>query len=792
MNPASPDEARLARWREAWPQALARWSRFTRLHDARLCETSVEAAREGLTGSFAMIRLTDKSVVIDLEATARLGLDDYAVEILAHEIGHHVLAPATAADSFRLIARLRAALPTLERHAPMVANLYTDLLINDRLQRQAGLRMADVYVRLRSAETAPPSRLWRLYMGVYEALWGLAKGALGGPRGDAEMEGDAWLGARVVRVYAGDWLLGAGRFASLVLPYLVEDAERDGALRSWHDTRTAAEGADPGGALTVEADEGQGAVHPSRDPRITGVEGEGDAGMEAPPDGKPVASDRTGQAREPFEYGELLRAAGVILSDEAIASRYYRERALPHLVRFPSRPAPLSDEEQMEGLETWDLGDGIEEVDWLGSVTRSPQVAPGLTTLKRVYGPDPARVRKLEPIDLDIYVDSSGSMPNPRQRTSYPTLAGAVIALSALRAGARVKATLWSGKAQVLATQGFVRDETAILNVLTGFFGGATAFPIPTLRETFAPRRVQDRPVHILVISDDGVTTMFAPDERGRQRLGRRRHGAGPRPGGRHPGAEPQRLVPVASFPGAHRPGAGRTRAGLGDRQRRATGRPCGVRPPLQPAALRRSGRPGPRGMSADRPGPPLERLTRRLAEAPVEFTAEPRIAGAGTLAVAALVNDLLDGSGAGLDGADLQRFTGSDRRADRNRLMLTALAVWLLGDAWFVDERPGRDALLGLLDGTAAALADTAPSAAFIRDPDRREELARTALMALGAVPQGETSAQAADRLSAVSAAERVRLLAASRQAEERARTVREALARKAAQEAADKWTRE
>ena len=507
----SADEAQLSRWRAAWPRALACWSRYTRLHDARLCGTSVEAAHEGLTGSFAMIRLADKSVVIDLEATARLGLDDYAVEILAHEIGHHVLAPATTADSFRLIARLRAALPTLERHAPMVANLYTDLLINDRLQRQASLRMAEIYVRLRSAETAPASRLWRLYMGVYEALWGVGKGALGGPRDEPEVEGDAWLGARVVRVYAADWLAGAGRFASLVLPYLVEDAERDGALRSWHDTRTAAEGADPGGALTIEADEGQGALHPSQDPRITGADEDGDAGTQS----AAAEAGRAGQAREPFEYGELLRAAGVVLSEEAIASRYYRERALPHLVRVPARPAPVTDEEQMEGLETWNLGDGIEEVDWLGSVVRSPQVVPGLTTMKRVYGPDPGHARKPEPVDLDIYVDSSGSMPNPRQRTSHPTLAGTVIALSALRAGARVKATLWSGKAQVLATQGFVRDEAAILDVLTGFFGGGTAFPIPTLRETFATRTARDRPVHILVISDEGVTTMFAADERG-------------------------------------------------------------------------------------------------------------------------------------------------------------------------------------------------------------------------------------------------------------------------------------
>jgi hypothetical protein len=106
-------------------------------------------------------------------------------------------------------------------------------------------------------------------------------------------------------------------------------------------------------------------------------------------------------------------------------------------------------------------------------------------------------------------------MPDPRRTTSFLTLAGAVIALSALKAGARVQATLWSGKRQWIGTEGFVRDEHAILNILVGYFGGATAFPIHRLRDTFASRAPRDRPVHVLMISDDGITTMFDTDERG-------------------------------------------------------------------------------------------------------------------------------------------------------------------------------------------------------------------------------------------------------------------------------------
>jgi hypothetical protein len=195
--------------------------------------------------------------------------------------------------------------------------------------------------------------------------------------------------------------------------------------------------------------------------------------------------------------------------------RYYRERALPHRIPFPTRPAPHSAELQLEGLEPWDIGDAVDLLDPLQSVLQSPRMVPGLSTVKRVFGPAPDREQEPMPLDLDLYVDSSGSMPNPQRDTSWLTLAGAVIVLSALRAGARVQATLWSGAKQFLHTDGFVRSEDAILRVLTGFYGGATAFPVHRLRETYARRSPGDRPVHILHISDDGITTMFQPDERG-------------------------------------------------------------------------------------------------------------------------------------------------------------------------------------------------------------------------------------------------------------------------------------
>ena len=497
-------------WRARWPEALAVWSKFTRLREPRWCFTHEEAAHEGLTGSFAMIRLTDQAVVIDLALVAESHVEAFPLEILAHEIGHHVYAPANLNDNARMIARMRWALPLKEQLAGFIGNLYTDLLINDRLQRSAQLHMAQVYQTLGNNST---DRMWNLYMRMYEILWSLTRGTLTRGALDDQLEGDAQLGARLVRSYAREWLDGSGRFAALCYPYLITDdgAEIQRLLKGWRDMDHAGAGGMPAGLSGIEPGEQEGAIHPALDPDLSGVPGS----LEKPRERTDALRPASGQAREPFQYGEILRSLGIDLDDHEVAVRYYKERAAPNLIRYPTRVAPETQEPLAEGLETWDVGSPLDDVDWMQSVLASPRVVPGLTTVQREYGTTQGSMPERVPLDLDLYVDSSGSMPNPQHALSYLTLAGAIVALSALRAGARVQATLWSGVNQFETTGGFVRDQQQVLEILTGYFGGATAFPIHVLRETFTKRKPGDRPAHILIISDDGVTTLFANDEQG-------------------------------------------------------------------------------------------------------------------------------------------------------------------------------------------------------------------------------------------------------------------------------------
>jgi hypothetical protein len=190
-------------------------------------------------------------------------------------------------------------------------------------------------------------------------------------------------------------------------------------------------------------------------------------------------------------------------------------------------------------------------------------------------------------------------------------------------------------------------------------------------------------------------------------------------------------------------------------------------------------------------PGPSLELLLRRLTETPVDFLDEPRVGGTGQIHVTAVVNDCLRHFGPSAHGAEIQQFEQT-AASEPNRLRLALLLAWLLSEPWFKEQKIAAGDILKALSETARELSPYVTARKCVEDPDRREELARFTLARLDMRPAGESLAQAQDRLTTMSTAERGRVVRAAREAEARSRAIREALARKAAEESADKYTRE
>jgi hypothetical protein len=191
--------------------------------------------------------------------------------------------------------------------------------------------------------------------------------------------------------------------------------------------------------------------------------------------------------------------------------------------------------------------------------------------------------------------------------------------------------------------------------------------------------------------------------------------------------------------------------------------------------------------------GPALQTLTHRLAECPGEFLAEALIGQKGIVHPAAVVADLVqDLGGKLLSQEELTPFMSDNPLKDRNRLQAILIGAWLLHDPWFRAKRQYAEKACRFLRDVLPAVTDLVKAPAFVSDPDRREELARLALNSLGLRPAGEAEVEAQDRLTTVSSVERHRVIMGTRNAQKRAAEIREAMRKKAAEEAAAKASRE
>ncbi|HRX48228.1 MAG TPA: hypothetical protein P5120_11975 [Spirochaetota bacterium] len=193
--------------------------------------------------------------------------------------------------------------------------------------------------------------------------------------------------------------------------------------------------------------------------------------------------------------------------------------------------------------------------------------------------------------------------------------------------------------------------------------------------------------------------------------------------------------------------------------------------------------------------GPSLEAMLDRLAAIPGDFMREPgkKKKGEAGLQLTALINDLL------LDTGDLPVSAGEiktleNRNEEREYLRILSILCHLFHDPFFIKNRPDRGLIRKFL--FSPKLEDLASCAGdaelFITDPDRREELCRLALNAVGLYPAGETEKRGRERLATLDSIERKKILDKTRQAQERAREIREAMLRKEAEEAASKMSRE
>lgn len=402
----------------------------------------------------------------------------------------------------------------------LVVNLWQDLLINTRLQLERKFNLLPLLQALHgdlhsdvgndSDASDENAGFWSWVLRVCEIRWRLARGTLCplrdpliDPTPDPLREADALLAARLILPASRSPEADLDAFVRLCWRYLPTQPE------PWLDAPQSPEASGrpvPGAGVPAGL---------TRVPETSSSDRAGHSESETLSDPiKPRPESlklpqAVGNHLEPAAYARLLAASQ--LSPDGWLARYYAELAWPWLLPELSVRAQDSEPGLFAGTEPWELDRPITDIDWTASLIQSPVVVPGMTTLRRLREPEPEPLRRTL-ARLDLYLDISGSMPDPAQSCSGLVLNAVILVLSALRLGLQVRTTCFSGQQQLIGTD-FTRKRELLLETLVSYAGGATSFPLTLLQQRYA--QAMSEPTRILILSDEGWQACLLPTPEG-------------------------------------------------------------------------------------------------------------------------------------------------------------------------------------------------------------------------------------------------------------------------------------
>lgn len=485
-----------------WHRALDRWSGAIELRLPK------ETRRKGVIGC---IDLQTRQTLINFRRLRKLGLVHCEEALFAHEIGHHIRYPHTLVRARQHTRFLRSelaelalawGLPSLgqaarEGRCDSLLNLLYDLLINTDLRPHYEAEFIALYTAL-SGEGEDP--IFGFYLALYEALWYLPDGALVGPAHRAALDA-ADPGWRSSAAACAQFIANRpdNRCLQLVR-FLV-------ALRPFF-----AAGARSSPEASPEGDSGFGGqMDPADTARVLRpLPGEAEARSwrkgQAPKSGLGAHSGGSqpgGSAGAPGQsQGDPVRDAQAVLAglcdQTAVALATYRRLADKTPLEVPPSHEPGLPE--VPGLPVeWHLGDRVSSIDWFTTLTRSGVAIPGVTIQKRTWMPAEAVPGHREVPWVELYVDSSGSMPDPVKALNHAILAGFILVDAATRAGGRVRVVQYSHRFEAMPD--FVASPRLARAALLGYVGGGTRYPWEELHRSVGK---WGRRAHIarVVISD--------------------------------------------------------------------------------------------------------------------------------------------------------------------------------------------------------------------------------------------------------------------------------------------------
>jgi hypothetical protein len=462
-----------------WRDALDLWDMRVRLSPP---EPHVpfrpDAAHEN--EPLAYIDLAKRQVFVHFELLHSMGAADSLTAVLAHEIGHHARFPHTLGWDAELRVQEQRLIPGLKQS---LTNLFYDLQVNEVVGRTHAAELAEVYRGFQRVQGTAQTPLFFFYLAVYEELWGLTPGDLTPRALLAPME-ERFPGVRAeARMFAQTfYALPSPRlqflyFCATFIRYLDAPEKTTYCLPLGGDVSPP------------DVDDLDAAVHGAERWEDALAEAKergwlGSATAAAKPDALSTIDRITHHL--PGRSGKRLR--------RALVGRHYRRLVDQHILKLPS--APSQPEPYLRTLpQAWEYGDDPSTIDWTLTVLSQGHLA-AVSPLRRELEADLPPPSELGAPSVELYLDTSGSMPDPEHQLNAMTLAAQVLSASAIRKKATVKGVIYSAGPPEVSP--WMYDEETARDFLLGYIGGGTRYPFELL-DTLS----RERPDALRVIISD-------------------------------------------------------------------------------------------------------------------------------------------------------------------------------------------------------------------------------------------------------------------------------------------------
>ncbi len=479
---------------EVWNEELVSWNN-PKIPDLMAPKTQEEIMKLGevgmnLAGELAFMKYPEFQTYANLNNIKReFGEDEEKGlrAVLSHEIGHR-FCPFSTIDLIILDYAIKNELERkgidkkrADKLSPLMLNLASDMVINTARVENGDSNIPWAYERL--SKTRSNRISWRVYGRSMEHRWD--KQIL--PKDVKLTEEEENAARQLAGIFTGflfdrkRWRDMFTRYAEIYAPFIEQDENtngKGGKDRKAEEQESAGEDSKEGNGMTIDDITGN---IPSKIDDKTAKElarrlaETGQDGMPRNPKGLK-------------EYKDIM--AGFERGDEVRASiEFYETLSSFFDVPFAERPFGRARTSPFQPRK-WQPSDSVNELDVEYSLTAGGGIIiPGVNTY--MWNQRRRERRGLEEIipDIELYLDSSGSMPNPKEEISLPVLAGFVVARKAHRKGAKIKVTNFSGEGQH-ETVDWGRDLNKVFGNLAKYFNGGTIFPVDELCRSNNPRQV--------------------------------------------------------------------------------------------------------------------------------------------------------------------------------------------------------------------------------------------------------------------------------------------------------------